>query len=73
MTNKHYFGGFLTLLVSLTLLGGCSTKPGLGVTAHEREHRYNMIRERDRGALQEDIDMMLLNDRGSRLTRWRVR
>jgi hypothetical protein len=71
--SKMVLGGCLTLMVCLAGLAGCSTKPGLGLTAHEREHRHNLIRDRDRAALQDDVDMMLLRDRGSRLTRWHVR
>jgi len=55
----------LALVPVLVLLTGCA---GLGHTASEREHRINSIFDHDMHALVDDLDMVMMNDRPSRLT-----
>lgn len=59
-------------LLSVPALIGCNSR-SLSMTAHEREHMHEQVRTRDSEALREDIDMILLNDRPTRLTRWHDR
>ena len=45
----------------------------LSETPKEHQHRLRSVRDRDRRAIAEDIDLLLLNDRPTRLTRWHDR
>ena len=58
------------LLVSA--IGGCAT-PTLTKSPHDHAHQWRKVERRDRLAINEDIDFVLLTDRPSRLTRWHDR
>lgn len=45
----------------------------LSETPDEHAHRLRVIRNRDRRALAEDLDLLFMNDRPTRLTRWHDR
>ena len=45
----------------------------LGESPDEHHHRVVRIADRDRRALAEDLDVLFLTDRPSRLTRWHSR
>lgn len=45
----------------------------LGQSSDEHHHRIARIADRDRRALAEDLDVLFLTDRPSRLTRWHSR
>ena len=51
---------------------GCASG-SVAMTAHERQHQHDLVRTRDREALRDDWDMIWLNDRPTRLTRWHDR
>ena len=77
------------LLIGCGLVGcasvmGCSTKTmatayphsrteTLGQDSHEHYHAVSMSAEQDRRALAEDLDLLFMTDRPSRLNRWHSR
>lgn len=49
-------------------VGGLSGCAGLGGTYAEREHRWKVAFEQDMRALADDIDMICMTERPTRLT-----
>ena len=45
---------------------------GMAITRSERAERHRRIREIDRKQLNDDIDLILLQDRPGRLSEWQV-
>ena len=45
----------------------------MGETGDEHEHRVHRALEQDRRALAEDLDVLFMTDRPTRLTRWHSR
>lgn len=71
-------------LVSCVWLTGCSTKAmatahphsrteTLAQDPHEHFHTVSMSLEQDRRTLAEDLDLLFMTDRPTRLTRWHSR
>ncbi|MFQ5415243.1 MAG: hypothetical protein ACE5E6_12370 [Phycisphaerae bacterium] len=56
----------------LMVFAGC-TGATLTMNPHERARQLDRIARHDRMALQDDIDLVLQNDRNTRLTRWHDR
>ena len=52
-------------LALLGMIGGCH---GMGETVRERDHRINTVMAHDRAALIDDWDMIMMQDRPTRLT-----
>jgi hypothetical protein len=57
------------LLASFLLQSGCGD--GVAYTRRERQHRWAEFFEDDMEMLNSDIDLFMLNDRPSRLSRWK--
>jgi len=79
LLNRTMLAGFV-----LTLLGGCigakstwmypaSSTDNLAETPEEHRQRVARILERDRQALNEDLDLLFQTDRPTRLTHWKAR
>lgn len=61
----------LAILSAIMLVEtGCGD--GVGYSARERRHRARRVFENDMQQLADDIDVFLLNDKNTRLTRWTV-
>ncbi len=67
--------------LALTTLGGCMGAQStwmyphagtetLGQTSDEHRQHVSAVLEQDRGALKEDLDILFMTDRPTRLTRW---
>lgn len=61
--RKH--AGWLLAAAFIASLTGCS---GLGQTHAERRHRWRTVFEQDMRALADDIDLVCMTDRPTRLT-----
>lgn len=63
-------------LLATAILAACGFQMGCGdgvaMTRAERQQSYKRGLERDMQMLNDDIDLFLLNDRPSRLSRFRV-
>ena len=59
----------IAAIVFVVLLGtvGCA---GFGQSASERSQRWAAVRSADNHGLVEDIDMALMTDKPSRLSKW---
>lgn len=71
-------------LAICTLAAGCtstqmakayphSSTETLAQDPHEHQHSVSMSLEQDRRALAEDLDLLFMTDRPTRLTRWHSR
>jgi len=76
-TLRMVVGSGLTICALAT---GCSSAAyphsrmdTLAQDPHEHEHSVSMSLEQDRRALAEDLDMLFMTDRPTRLTRWHSR
>lgn len=61
----------LLLLVTVVLPIGCSGD-GVAYTRRERQERNRRIREIDQRQLNDDLDLLLLQDQPTRLSRWAI-
>lgn len=61
--------GCAVLMLATFAMAGCSSNT-LTMNAHERSNVHKKVYMRDRRALNEDVDWLLLQDRPSRLSRW---
>ena len=59
-------------LILLVGLAGCAAS-SLGRSPHERISQHKIQNNRLKRALNEDLDLLLQTDRGTRLTRWHDR
>ncbi len=53
-------------------VGGCASST-FTQNPHERKRQHQRIADHDRRGLQEDLDLLFMNERNSRLTRWHDR
>ena len=58
-----------TLVSLLFCASGCGD--GMAYTRREREHRWLTYFEDDMKQLNDDVDLFMLNDRPSRLSKWK--
>ncbi|MCG3130679.1 MAG: hypothetical protein FLDDKLPJ_01448 [Phycisphaerae bacterium] len=58
----------ITGVLMAATVGGLSGCAGLGGTYAEREHRWKVAFEQDMRALADDIDMICMTERPTRLT-----
>jgi hypothetical protein len=85
MRRMGYLGLAAGLVVSTAWLAGCNRpslvrwnhphahSDSLGETADEHYHRVRRISDHDRRLLNEDLDLLFLTERESRLTRWHAK
>ena len=59
-------------LILLDGLAGCAAST-LGRSPHENISQHNIQNDQLKRALNEDLDLLLQTDRGTRLTRWHDR
>ncbi len=80
--TSFVIGGASVLICAC--VSGCSTKTvtalhpharaeTLAQTPHEHYHTVSMSVEQDRRGLAEDLDLLFMTDRPTRLTRWHSR
>jgi hypothetical protein len=62
----------LGIVVLLAGLAGCAAST-LGRSPHERASRQNINENRQRRALNEDLELVFMTEPGTRLTRWHDR
>ncbi len=77
--------GLLVLVVAATGMAGCTSRASqlwvhahrhgatLGQTSEEHNQQVIQIVDHDRRALIDDLDLVFMTDRTSRLTRWHAR
>jgi hypothetical protein len=65
---KHWIM-LAALLTSLFLQSGCGD--GVAFSRRERQHRWTTYFEDDMKQLNDDFDLFMLNDRPSRLSKWK--
>jgi len=77
--------GLLALLVVSTAVVGCTSRASqlwvqahrygetLGQTSEEHNHAVIEVVDQDRRALVDDLDLLFMTDRTTRLTRWHSR
>jgi len=70
MTRRWFAFAGLTcwLVLSLGTLAGCTMTQSKSQRAHQRE----VVLDYDARQLVEDVDLLLLFERNSRLTRWHI-
>jgi len=66
---KRWFWLFWLMIGSMGLGAGCGD--GVAYTRREREQRWRQYFQDDMEQINDDFDLFMLNDRPSRLSRWK--